>query len=360
MQQVGGLSLLRKISEKVIQHGRRPLDGYLNTPSALPGLYGQASRQFDRRVTSPALPYKRSLERWPGRGIHIFQAVDQLGIVAQISETVSSRRANILSVDLHIDMEASPDPIFYSRSEFAFDPASWPRPAMEADFAALAARLQAHRSVVKVVGSDPPPKMAILASWQDHCLVDLLYRWQEGELAVDITCVISNHARKENTHVMRFLQRHGIPYHHVATSKSDKKEAQLLEIVGGDATDFLVLSPSFLQGYGKDIINIHHGLLPSFKGANPYRQVVLVGVEHNQAYKAGVKLIGATSHFVTDELDTGPIIEQLVDRVSHRDSLLTFAGKSETLEKQCLATAVKYYCEARILRFGVNKTMVFS
>eukprot|EP00245_Coleochaete_scutata_P005120 TRINITY_DN18436_c0_g1_i1.p2 TRINITY_DN18436_c0_g1~~TRINITY_DN18436_c0_g1_i1.p2 ORF type:complete len:127 (+),score=17.89 TRINITY_DN18436_c0_g1_i1:353-733(+) len=111
-----------------------------------------------------------------------------------------------------------------------------------------------------------------------------------------------------------------------------------------------VLSPVFLQTYQKDIINIHHGLLPSFKGANPYRQ----------AYQAGVKLIGATSHFVTEQLDNGPIIEQLVDRVSHHDSLSVFAAKSKNLEKQCLANAVKNYCEHRILQFSGNKTIVFS
>lgn len=186
-------------------------------------------------------------------------------------------------------------------------------------------------------------------------MIDLLHRWQERELPVDLTCVISNHNRGLNTHVSRFLERHGIPYHYLPTSKGNKREEEILELISG--TDFLVLarymqvlSPEFLRCYKKDIINIHHGLLPSFKGANPYRQ----------AYESGVKLIGATSHFVTEELDDGPIIEQMVDRISHRDSLHAFAIRSENLEKQCLAKAIKYYCEHRILRYSTNKTIVFG
>lgn len=240
-------------------------------------------------------------------------------------------------------------------SEFTFDPLQWPRSLMDKDFDELSHHFKAEKSIVRVMGSDPDLKLAVLASWQDHCLIDLLHRWQEGELPVDICCVISNHNRGPNTHVLRFLERHGIPYHYLPTSRGNKREAEILELVSG--TDFLVLarymqvlSSTFLHNYRKDIINIHHGLLPSFKGANPYRQ----------AYEAGVKLIGATSHFVTEELDDGPIIEQMVDRVSHRDSLNAFATRSENLEKQCLGKAIKYYCEQRILRYAVNKTIVFG
>ncbi|CAK9877810.1 unnamed protein product [Sphagnum jensenii] len=287
-------------------------------------------------------------------GVHVFQCTDQLGIVASISRCIASRGANILNVDLYIDFDGG-KPVFYSRSEFAFDPVQWPRAVMDDDFSQISRLFNADRSIVKIPSKDPDLKMAVLASWQDHCLVDLLYRWQEGELPVDIGCVISNHDRGPNTHVVRFLERHGIPYHYLPTSKGNKREPEILNLVSG--TDFLVLarymqvlSPEFLRHYKKDIINIHHGLLPSFKGANPYRQ----------AYEAGVKLIGATSHFVTEELDDGPIIEQMVDRISHRDSLHSFATRSENLEKQCLAKAIKYYCELRILRYSNNKTIVFS
>lgn len=155
--------------------------------------------------------------------------------------------------------------------------------------------------------------------------MDLLYRWQEGRLPVDISCVISNHQRAPNTHVALFLERHGIPYHHLPTSAGNTREAEILELV--EDTDFLVLarymqvlSRRFLESYGKDIINIHHGLLPSFKGGNPSKQV---------------------------------------ERVSHRDTLKSFVQKSENLEKQCLTQVIKSYCELRVLPYQVNKTVVF-
>lgn len=194
-----------------------------------------------------------------------------------------------------------------------------------------------------------------LLNGQEHCLVDLLHGWQEGKIPVEITRVISNHNREQNTHIIRFLERHGIPYHYLPTSNENKREEEILNLVGD--TDFLVLarymqilSRKFLESYEKDIINIHHGLLPSFKGGNPFRQ----------AFDVGVKLIGATSHFITEELDGGPIIEQMVERITHRDTLLSFANKSENLEKQCLTKAIKYYCELRILRFDDSKTIVFD
>ncbi|GJN09397.1 hypothetical protein PR202_ga27400 [Eleusine coracana subsp. coracana] len=164
----------------------------------------------------------------------------------------------------------------------------------------------------------------------------------------------SNHDRPPDNHVRRFLHRHGIPYHHLPTTPGNKREQEILDLIQG--TDFVVLarymqilSESFLKAYGKDIINIHHGLLPSFKGGHPSRQ----------AFNAGVKLIGATSHFVTPELDAGPIIEQMVERVSHRDTLQSFVVKSENLEKQCLAEAIKSYCELRVLPYELKKTVVF-
>ncbi|CAM8888788.1 unnamed protein product [Rhodiola kirilowii] len=225
---------------------------------------------------------------------------------------------------------------------------------MDEDFNELAKTFNALRSIVRVPDLDPKYKIAILASKQDHCLVDLLHAWQDRRLPVDITCVISNHNREPNTHVMRFLERHEIPYHQLCTTDTSKRENDVLDLVRD--TDFLVLarymqilSGNFLTSYGKDVINIHHGLLPSFKGGSPSRQ----------AFDAGVKLIGATSHFVTEELDAGPIIEQMVERVSHRDNLKSFVLKSENLEKQCLAKAIKSYCELRVLPYEQNRTVVF-
>ncbi|MED6146390.1 Formyltetrahydrofolate deformylase 1, mitochondrial, variant 2 [Stylosanthes scabra] len=225
---------------------------------------------------------------------------------------------------------------------------------MEEDFLKISQTFNAIRSVVRVPSLDPKYKIAVLASKQDHCLVDLLHGWQDGRLPVDITCVISNHHRASNTHVIRFLERHGIPYHCLSTTMEDKREGEILELVQN--TDFLVLarymqvlSRNFLRSYGNDIINIHHGLLPSFKGGHPSKQ----------AFEAGVKLIGATSHFVTEELDEGPIIEQMVERVSHRDNLQSFVQKSENLEKQCLRSAIRSYCELRVLPYEEKKTVVF-
>lgn len=284
-------------------------------------------------------------------GIHVFHCPDLLGIVAKLSECIASKGGNILGADIFVPEN---NQVFYSRSEFVFDPAKWPRVKMEEDFLKLSKMFNAMRSVVRVPALDPKYKIAVLASKQDHCLVDLLHGWQDGRLPVDITCVISNHERGSDTHVIRFLQRHGIPYHCVHTTKGNQREAEILDLV--QDTDFLVLarymqllSGEFLRSYGKDIINIHHGLLPSFKGGNPSKQ----------AFDAGVKLIGATSHFVTEELDSGPIIEQMVERVSHRENLHSFILKSENLEKQCLAKAIKSYCELRVLPYGENKTVVF-
>ncbi|KAH7276580.1 hypothetical protein KP509_39G012800 [Ceratopteris richardii] len=226
---------------------------------------------------------------------------------------------------------------------------------MRNDFMKLKEEFNAKHSVVRIPGLDPPWKIAVLVSWKDHCLVDLLHFWQQGKVPVQISCVISNHVREENTSVIRFLTRHKIPYHFIPATKKNKHEEEILQLIS--QTDFLVLahymqilSPEFLKTYGRDIINIHHGLLPSFKGANPYKQ----------AYEAGVKLIGATSHFVTEELDDGPIIEQMIERVSHRDSLESFAMKSQYLEKACLVKAIKYYCDLRILHHGQRKTIVFD
>ncbi|KAL7188616.1 hypothetical protein ACSBR1_038473 [Camellia fascicularis] len=237
-------------------------------------------------------------------GIHVFHCPDMLGIVAKLSECIASRGGNILGADIFVPQKKQ---VFYSRSDFVFDPAKWPRVKMEEDFLKLSKMFNAMKSVVRVPTVDPKYKIAVLASKQDHCLVDLLHGWQDGRLPVDITCIISNHDRGPNTHVIRFLERHGIPYHYLHKSNGSKREAEILDLV--QDTDFLVLarymqvlSGNFLSSYGKDIINIHHGLLPSFKGGNPSKQ----------AFDAGVKLIGATSHFVTEELDAGPIIEQMV------------------------------------------------
>ncbi|KAL1194584.1 Formyltetrahydrofolate deformylase 2 [Cardamine amara subsp. amara] len=284
-------------------------------------------------------------------GVHVFHCPDDVGIVAKLSDCIAAKGGNILGYDVFVPENRN---VFYSRSEFTFDPLKWPRSQMDADFQTIAQKFSALSSVVRVPSLDPKYKIALLLSKQDHCLVEMLHKWQDGKLPVDITCVISNHERAPNTHIMRFLQRHGISYHYLQTTDQNKIEEEIYELVKD--TDFLVLarymqvlSGNFLKGYGKDVINIHHGLLPSFKGRNPAKQ----------AFDAGVKLIGATTHFVTEELDSGPIIEQMVERVSHRDNLTSFVQKSEDLEKKCLMRAIKSYCELRVLPYGTQKTVVF-
>ncbi|KAI5079366.1 hypothetical protein GOP47_0004845 [Adiantum capillus-veneris] len=334
MQKLGASYLLRITARSVLGHVRHQSNSVL-TKSPAPFI-------------SP--PHKRL------HGIHAFECPDQVGITAKIAACMARRGASILDVDVHVNSDLVHEPAFFARTEFVFDPSKWPRDVMDEDFMKLKKDFAAKHSIVRVLESDPPLKIAILVSWKDHCLVDLLHLWQEGKVPVQIMCVISNHVREEDTHVIRFLTRHKIPYHFVAANKDKGQEKEILNLVA--QTDFLVLahymqilSPEFLKLYGKDIINIHHGLLPSFKGANPYKQ----------AYEAGVKLIGATSHFVIEELDGGPIIEQMVERVSHRDGLESFASKSEYLEKACLVKAIKYYCELRIIQYGGGKkTIVFD
>lgn len=315
--------------------------------SSIPHYFGFAERSFK----SYKLPGGPSSSSSLTHGIHVFHCPDQVGIVAKLSECIASRGGNILGADIFVPEKKN---VFYSRNEFLFDPVKWPREQMDEDFLNLSKLFSATRSVVRVPDLDPKFKIGILASKQDHCLVDLLHRWQEGRLPVEITCVISNHERGPNTHVIRFLERNNIPYHYLNTTKENKREGEILELVLD--TDFLVLarymqilSGNFLRTYGKDVINIHHGLLPSFKGGNPSKQ----------AFDAGVKLIGATSHFVTEELDSGPIIEQMVERVSHRDNLESFVQKSENLERQCLAKAMRSYCKLRVLPYEENRTVVF-
>ncbi|GAB2212592.1 hypothetical protein Droror1_Dr00020568 [Drosera rotundifolia] len=307
----------------------------------------------DGKTLGVTLKGKSNTTRSPRR-CHTFPAQivqDAVGIVAKLSECIASRGGNILGADIFVPENKC---VFYSRSEFNFNPSKWPRAQMDDDFLKIAKTFNAMRSVVRVPCLDQKYKIAVLASRQDHCLVDLLHGWQDGRLPVDVTCVISNHDRGSNTHVIRFLERHKIPYHYLRITKGNKRETEILDLV--QDTDFLVLarymqilSGNFLKGYGKDVINIHHGLLPSFKGGHPSKQ----------AFDAGVKLIGATSHFVTDQLDAGPIIEQMVERVSHRETLQSFVLKSEDLEKQCLAKAIKSYCELRVLPYEENKTVVF-
>jgi formyltetrahydrofolate deformylase len=193
--------------------------------------------------------------------------------------------------------------------------------------------------------------MAILASRSEHCMLDLLWRWRRGELDSDVVLVASNHRDLEED-----VRSFGVPYHHVPVDKDRKSESEerLLELLAGKV-DFVVLarymqvlSGDFLERLGAPLINIHHSFLPAFAGENPYEQ----------AHRRGVKIIGATAHYVTEELDAGPIIEQGVARVSHRDSVEDMARVGEDIERSVLAEAVRLHIEDRVLIDG-NRTVAF-
>ncbi len=279
--------------------------------------------------------------------IFLMQCTDQKGIVAKISDLIFRYNANIIQSDQHTTDPENGQ--FFMRIEFCFDPLIISKQHLEEEFRILAKKLNAkwqlHYTSKKL-------RMGLLVSKQDHCLVDTLYRWKCGELSVDIPFVISNHENVGDT-----VKKHQVPFYHIPISDNNKshQETEILSLVK-EQTDFLVLarymqviSEDFLKGYRKDIINIHHSFLPSFKGANPYRQ----------AYERGVKVIGATAHYITGELDEGPIIEQVVKRVSHRDSVEILIRKGKNIEQLALANALRAYTEHRIILYR-NKTIVFE
>jgi formyltetrahydrofolate deformylase len=272
---------------------------------------------------------------------------DRKGIVAAVSGFVAEHGGNILHADEHGDHDSS---TFLMRVEF--DPAEFDIPLSDflRHFSPIAKEFQMGW---RLAVSDRRLRMAILVSKYDHCLVDLLYRHQSGELACDIPCVVSNHP--DSQPIAEFYR---VPFYLVPVEKDEKQaaEGQILALLERQGVDFIVLarymqilSPEFVKTYPQRIINIHHSFLPAFVGSKPY----------HQAFERGVKLIGATSHYVTEVLDDGPIIEQDVVRVSHRDSVEDLIQKGRDLEKVVLSRAVRWHVENRILLYG-NKTVVFE
>jgi formyltetrahydrofolate deformylase len=272
---------------------------------------------------------------------------DRKGIVATISDFVFRHNGNILHADEHADEESN---LFLMRVEF--DPAEFDIDLADFSkhFTPIADRFEMQWRLAR---SNYRPKMIILVSKYDHCLVDLLYRHKSGELACDIPLIISNHA--DNQPIANF---YGISYITVPVPKDGKRQAEekILNLLQQHNPDFMVLarymqilSNEFVHRYPQRIINIHHSFLPAFVGAKPY----------HQAFTRGVKLIGATSHYVTEVLDDGPIIEQDVVRISHRDSLDDLLQKGRDLEKVVLSRAVRWHIENRVLLYG-NKTVVFD
>jgi formyltetrahydrofolate deformylase len=276
---------------------------------------------------------------------------DAKGEVATIADFVYRHNGNILHADEHADEESG---LFLMRVEF--DPKDFDIDLADKDltefgkhFSPIAEKFQ---MTWRLAQSSHRPRMIILVSKYDHCLVDLLYRHQSGELACEIPLIISNH--DDNQPVADFYK---IPYAVVSVSKDNKHQAEetLQSLIDEYRPDFMVLarymqilSNEFVARYPQRIINIHHSFLPAFVGARPY----------HQAFERGVKLIGATSHYVTEVLDDGPIIEQDVVRVSHRDTVEDLIRKGRDLEKVVLSRAVRWHVENRVLLYG-NKTVVF-
>jgi formyltetrahydrofolate deformylase len=242
-----------------------------------------------------------------------------------------------------------------ARSVFTYHPKKWDPLQMEDDFESLGQRFSALQNNLHLPGLHPKPKVGLAFSKTYHCVTELLHRYESDELPCEITVAVSNHPLSDDSFLRRLLRRHKIRFLYIPATAADRREDDVLEAIKG--TDMLVLarymqilSPEFLEEYSKDIINIHHGLLPSFKGANPYKQ----------AYNAGVKIIGATAHFITDKLDEGPIISQLTERVSHRDSLTSFRHLTKALERQCLYDAVSYYLDHKIQRYSKGRVAVLN
>ena len=272
---------------------------------------------------------------------------DQKGLVAAIADFLLRHNANILHADQHQDAELK---LFLMRVEWDLAGFDLQPDAFNTAFAPIAKRFDMQWRLAQ---SAHKSRMAIFVSKFNHCLADLLYRYQNGELHCELPIILSNH---EDT---RWLaDAYHIPFQHLAVHQDAKSDAERtqLAILRDQAVDFIVLarymqvlSPGFIRHFPNRIINIHHSFLPAFHGAKPY----------HRAFERGVKLIGATAHYVTDALDDGPIIEQDVARISHRDSLADLVNKGADLEKVVLSRAVKWHLDNRVLVYA-NKTVVFD
>ena len=279
--------------------------------------------------------------------IALLHGPDQPGLVAKTAGWIHQRGGNVLHADLHLDRDEN---IFFQRVEW--------QPSADRE---LGEEMNSFRNLVvdelgmqlRLARSDQRPRVALMVTKEDHCFHDLALRHRAGELDTELVGVLSNHDTLNGV-----AESYGLPFVHIPVTKETKKEseARQLEWLSEHKVDLLilarymqVLSPEFLEKVGCPVINIHHSFLPSFAGAKPY----------HQAHKRGVKLIGATAHYVTQDLDEGPIIEQDVARVSHRHGTKELIERGRDLEKLVLAAAVRRHLQHRVLVYG-NKTVVFD
>ena len=272
---------------------------------------------------------------------------DTKGIVAAIADFLYQHNANILHADQHQDAENS---LFLMRVEWDLKDFSLDEASFAEAFEDIA---KTYKMTWELKLSKDKLRMAIMVSQYDHCLADLLHRYKNNELQCEIPLIISNHLDSQ-----KLAEFYGIPFFHIPVEKDKKKEAEAEQFALFDKfqVDFIVLarymqilSEDFVKRYPQRVINIHHSFLPAFIGARPY----------HRAFERGVKLIGATSHYVTEVLDEGPIIEQDIDRISHRDQVEDLIQKGRDLERIVLSKAVRWHIENRILIYA-NKTVIFD
>jgi formyltetrahydrofolate deformylase len=277
----------------------------------------------------------------------ILSCPNQKGLVARISQFIFQRGGDIIDLDEHVDKE---EQMFFIRIEWDLKDFTLSEKSFEDEFKILGDEFGANWEVKYKRNKS---RIAIFVSKYDHCLQEILLRHSYNELDADIIMIVSNHDN------LKYLaDRHGIPFFFFPISKENKSEVEQkeLSLLNEHNIDTVILarymqilSPDFLRSFTKSIINIHHSFLPAFIGADPYKK----------AYERGVKLIGATSHYVTEELDEGPIIAQDVTRITHKNSLKDLISKGRDLERLVLAHAIDLHLDNRVLRFG-KKTIIFE
>ena len=273
---------------------------------------------------------------------------DEKGIILSVTNYISRNNGNIVDLDQHVDSEQK---IFFMRVEWTLSDFIIPRENIGAHFGSEVA--QKYQMQYTIHFRDEKIRMALMVSKMDHCFNDILSRYKSGEWNVEIPLIISNHPDMEET-----ANRFGIPYHYIPVSKQTKveQEKKQLQLLSDHNIDFVVLarymqilSENFIKDYSNRIINIHHSFLPAFPGAKPY----------HSAHERGVKIIGATSHYVTKELDAGPIIAQSTANISHKDRVEDLVRKGRDIEKVVLSRAIWYHVNRRILSYG-NRTIIFD
>lgn len=278
----------------------------------------------------------------------IIHCPDKVGIIAAVTQFLKENHANIVDLDQHTSIDSGGE--FFMRLAFEFDGAGINLKQFEQEFVKRVGTV--FKAQYKLTLASTKKRMAIMVSKHDHALLEILWRVKRGQLAIDVPLIISNHAD-----LQKEVENFGIPFHHIPVTPDTKSQAEeaALKLLEGKVDGIVlarymqILSSEFVANFKGKIINIHHSFLPAFKGADPYQQ----------AFDKGVKIIGATAHFVTNELDEGPIIAQDIVKVSHRHDVAELRELGRDIERNVLARAVKYFAQDRII-LDKHKTVVFE